>query len=310
VTGGELATRAPARSRGRRLAGLAAGLLILGFLVYGMVRGWSRVRDFDWELHPGLLAASAAALLAFYATSGLAYRAIVDRLHPGTSSLGTLAVWARSLMGRYVPGNVLMVLGRVVLAYERGVPRRITLAATVYEQALALGVAAIAGVIFVVAYSDLGRGARLWFLLLIPAALVLLVPRVFGPLTAWLLRRAGRDPLPRLLSVRQLAVLLAWYVAAAALLGLGVWLALRGATDGELGGPLFVGTAFLLAFAVSMAAFIFPSGLGVREAVFAAALAVNVPGSVAVALAVGSRLFITLVELVFIGVMVAAERRS
>lgn len=307
---GELATSAPPRSRGRRLAGLGAGLLILAFLVYGVVDGWSRVRDFDWELHPGLLLASAATLFAFYATSGLAYGAIVRSLRPGTAQLPTLAVWARSLLGRYVPGNVLMVLGRVVLAHERGVPRRITLAATVYEQALALGVAAIGGVIFVAAYSDLGRGARLWLLLLIPAALVLLHPRVFGPLTGWLLKKIGREPLPRLLSVPQLSVLLAWYVGAAALLGLGVWLALAGSTGGEPGGPAFVGTAFLLAFAVAMAAFIFPSGLGVREAVFAAALTINVPGSVAVALAVGSRLFITLVELIFIGILVAVDRRA
>jgi uncharacterized membrane protein YbhN (UPF0104 family) len=59
---------------------------------------------------------------------------------------------------------------------------------------------------------------------------------------------------------------------------------------------------------VSMIAFVFPSGLGVREGAFALALSQNVPGSVAVALSVGTRLVLTLVELAFIGAVVIAER--
>ncbi len=93
-------------------------------------------------------------------TSALGYGAIVDRLHhPGPPPLVTLSIWARSLLGRYVPGNVLMVLGRVVLSHERGVPRRVTLAATVYEQALSLGVAAAGAVIWIAAYEGERRRA-------------------------------------------------------------------------------------------------------------------------------------------------------
>ena len=75
------------------------------------------------------------------------------------------------------------------------------------------------------------------------------------------------------------------------------------------GDPLFVGSAFLLSFAISMVAVIFPSGLGIREGAFALALAQNVPGGVAVALSVGVRLVLTLVELLFIAAVVIAGRR-
>ena len=78
---------------------------------------------------------------------------------------------------------------------------------------------------------------------------------------------------------------------------------MRSAAGSEAGDPAFVGLAFLLSFAVSMVAFIFPSGLGVREGVFALALAQNCPARLAVALSVGVRLMLTLVELVFIGIV-------
>jgi glycosyltransferase 2 family protein len=303
------AAAAPAaRSRLRRWGGLAAGLLVLGFMAWTLVDGWSTVSSYDWELQPGLLAAGIVVLLAFYLASALGYGAIVDRLHhPGPPALVTLSIWARSLLGRYVPGNVLMVLGRVVLSHERGVPRRVTLAATVYEQALSLGVAAAGGLAWLGLFG--GGDRRLWLLALVPLGLVLLDPRVFGPVSAWLLRKAGREPLPRLLATRPLVGLLGWYAGIAVVGGLGVWLLVRSAAGAEAGGPAFVGLAFLLSFAVAMIAFIFPSGLGVREGAFALALAQNVPGSVAVALSVGTRLMLTVVELAFIGGVVLLERR-
>jgi uncharacterized membrane protein YbhN (UPF0104 family) len=70
-----------------------------------------------------------------------------------------------------------------------------------------------------------------------------------------------------------------------------------------------VGLAFLVSFAISVIAFLFPSGLGVREGAFALALAQNVPTGVAVALSVGTRLVMTLVELAFIAVVVLVDRR-
>ena len=297
----------PGASPWRKWGGLAAGALVLGFLGWALIDGWSAVADYDWNVQPGLLALACVVLLVFYLASGLGYVAIVGRLHHGGPGLRvTLAIWAKSLLGRYVPGNVLMVVGRVVLSYERGIPRRVTLAATVYEQILALGVAAAGGVAFVALYD--GGGARTWLLALVPLGLLCLHPRVFGPASAYALRLVKREPLPRLIPAGPLVALLAWYALTATLLGLGVWLLVRSAAGPEAGGPVFVGLAFLLSFAVSTLVFIFPSGLGVREGVFALALALNLPGSVAVALSVGVRVMLTTVELVFIAIAVLAGR--
>jgi uncharacterized membrane protein YbhN (UPF0104 family) len=294
----------------RRRGGFVAGVLVLAFLAYALADGWSSASDYDWDIEPWLLVLGCLVLLLFYLASGLAYGAILDRLHhPGPPARLTLSIWARSLLGRYVPGNVLMVLGRVVLSQEAGVPRRVSLAATVYEQALSIGVAAIGAVVFLAGYRHGREDARLWLLILVPLCLMLLHPRIFGPLSSKVLRRLGREPLARLLGPRPLAALLACYIGAAILLSVGVWLLVRSAAGPQAGGPAFVGLAFLLSFVISMVAFVFPSGLGVREGAFALALAQNVPSSVAVALSVGVRLVLTLVELAFVAAVVLVERR-
>ena len=309
------ATRAPlpegGRSRARRLAGLVAGLLILGFLAWGVADGYERVSAYDWTLDPLSLAAGAIIVVGHYVAAGVGYVFILERLSARRlPRLEFLSVWGRALLGRYVPGNVLMVAGRVVLGREVGVPGRVSVAASVYEQALWLGAAAVGSLVFLAAYpGDSGQASWLWLVGVIPVGLALLHPRVFRPLSRWGLTRLRREPLSVFLSTRQVAALFAWYMLASALLALGVWLLVRSAAGAEAGGPAFVGLAFLLSFAVGMLAFVFPSGLGVREGAFALALAENLPTSVAIAVAAGVRLAVTALEVAFVGGVALLARR-
>jgi glycosyltransferase 2 family protein len=284
-------------------------MLILGFLVWSVARGWSEVSEYEWHLDPGLLVAGIAVLLGFYVAAGAGYVLTVEMLGGGhPSRLALLSVWAKSLLGRYVPGNVLMVTGRVVLGREAGVPARVTLAASVYEQMLVLVTAAIASLAFLAGYE--GPSGVPWIVLAgaIAAGLALLHPRVFRPLSTWLLARLHREPLAEWLSERELVAMFLYYGAANALLGAGVWLLVRSAAGPEAGDLGYVGLAYLLSFVVSMLAFVFPSGLGVREAGFAIALGRNLPTDVAVAVSVGARLVVTVIELAFVGLVVAAAR--
>jgi uncharacterized membrane protein YbhN (UPF0104 family) len=300
-----------ARLDRRRLAWLCAGLLVLGFLVAGLLSGWQRVSSYDWDLRADWLVLGVALLAVFYLASGAGYVAIVERLiatRPRRHH--SLSVWARSLLGRYVPGNVLMVIGRVALGKDVGIPRRVSLAASVYEQAFGLGAAAVGSLVFLAFESDLGKGKALWLLALIPLALVLLHPKLFRAISSWALRKAGREPLTRFLREREMVGLLLWYGFTAALLALAVWALVRSAAGPQAGDAAFVGLGFLLSFTVSMVAFVLPSGLGVRDGIFALVLTQHLPGSVALTVAVGLRVVMTLVELGFVSVCAAVGRRG
>lgn len=299
------------RSGWVRWAGLAAGLAIIAALAWTVVDAWDVVTAFDWQPSAGWLVLAVALALASLVLSALAYEAILGGLHhPAPPVLATVSAWARSLLGRYVPGNVLMVVGRAVMAEAHGVPKRITVAATTYEQVIALVAASL---LAVVALLDIGSGSSVgpaaWLVLGVPLAAVLLHPKVFGPASSWALRRVGREPLGALLPFGRVILMVGWYLVTSALLGLSVWAFMRGVGGPGIGDPVGVASGFLLAFVVSMLVFIVPSGLGVRDAMLALVLARQVPGGVAVALSVGSRLFLVAVELVFVALAAAAGRR-
>jgi hypothetical protein len=301
-------TVGPGGSRARRIGGFVAGLLIVAFMAATVVKGWSVVSAFEWDVDPVGVCGAVAVFGVYLLMSGAGYVAILERVSgrrlPRGRMLGT---WARSILARYVPGNVLMVAGRVVLGREAGATGRASLAATVYEHALLVGLSACAAAGLLL-FGDLGQDEWIWIVAVVPLGLLLLHPRVFGPCANWLLQRFGRSPLESLLSGREVVAFGIWYLLALTVLGIGVWWLVRAILGPQAGGPLFVGAGFLLSFVVSMLAFVFPSGLGVREGVFALVLARDVPGEVAIAAAAAVRLGLTLAEVTFTGAVVAVER--
>jgi uncharacterized membrane protein YbhN (UPF0104 family) len=297
------------RSRARRIGGLVAALLIVGFLAGAVIDGWSRVSSYDWQFDARFLAIAVVGVGASLAVTGLGYVAILEQLSARRLPRAhLLSVWSRSMLARYVPGNVMMLAGRVVLGREAGVAGRVSLAATVYELAFVLGLAAVASIGLLLYVGDLGQGPWLWIVATVPLGLALLHPRVFAPLSTAVLKRFGRPPLEAFLSIRQVALFAGLYTLSYVFLIFGVWATVRTFTGSEAGGPLLVGSGFLLSFVISMLAFVVPSGLGVREGIFALVLARNLPGGVAIAAAALVRLVLTLIEVAFTGVVVALDR--
>ena len=112
-----------------------------------------------------------------------------------------------------MPGSVLYVLGRVLLSERAGVPRRITIASIVYEQAISATSAIVVAAYFIINHPDLqGEPVRWAVLLLIPVAIVLLHPRVFGPLANKALGAFGREPLPAVMPLRGVIALIVFYL--------------------------------------------------------------------------------------------------
>jgi hypothetical protein len=168
--------------------------------------------------------------------------------------------------------------------------------------------AAIAASVFLFASEARNWSPLFWSVLVVPLGFVLLDPAVLGRASNWLLARMGRPGTLIPLGRGQVAALLAWFSLTMGLLAVGTGLGIRAVAGGQAGSVAFIGLGFLLAWVVSMLAFVFPSGLGVREGAFAVVLTRYLPSSAAVSLAAASRLLLTAVELAVVAVLVGIGR--
>ena len=279
------------------------------FLIAYLARTWSSVSDFDWTFSPGWLALSAAAFLSFYFLQALAWWLLLRAVALSSPLPLAIATWSKSILARYIPGNIFMFIGRAWMSHEQGLPLDRVTAAMVYEQALQVCSALVAAALLF-PFWQWHRGLTALSLVAVPIIVALLHPRVFGPVAAWVLRVLHRPPLQATMSFASVLALLGYYVAAWIPAGVGAWLLARAVTGLSADALPLTLAAFVLAYVIGMAAFIFPSGIGVREAVLGASLSRELPGGVALAWALLLRLWVTLMELAFVGLAVVLEHAA
>jgi hypothetical protein len=285
--------------------------LVFGFLALFLITQWGKLPSYDWRFRPGWLVLGFVLVLTYYSLGPIIWRIILAGLGEHGDPVQLRGAWAKSLIARYVPTSALMVVGRVVLAERAGVTKRVCLASIVYELALGVSSAVIAGAYFFIKLPSLqDQPARFGILAVIPIALAGLHPRVFKPLADWALGKLGREPLPRALPYRLVLVLLPVLLVSWCLIGGGLFafaLALQPLPFDKL--P-YIAAAYPVAFCVSVITFILPSGLGTRDATLATAIDAVLPLPVATAIAVAFRIFQTAIELMFVGALIWLARRS
>jgi hypothetical protein len=312
--GARFGTKPPRSKRVRLAIQLGIVLVIFGFLVLTVISQWSEIQDKGVHFHVLWLLPAIVFLVAYFAFAALTWdlllRCLGYRVGPGQAQVA----WGQPILARYVPGSVLYVLGRVLLSERIGVPRRMTVASIAYEQAISATSAIVFAAYFFIDHPDLqGQPLRFAFLLLIPAAIVLLHPRVFGPLANRLLRAFGREPLPALISMRDVLGLLVVYLLNWAVITVGTYCVARSVSNIPASDMLTVGSAQALGYVAALATLVAPAGLGVRDAVFAWAVKGAVPGG---SFALGSLIAIavrgvqTLAEVIYSVAVTALGKRQ
>ncbi len=311
--GANVGNRPPRSKRSRLALQIGITVLIFGFLVFTVATQWHDLKSQGVDFEPVWLLPALAILPVFYVLGAVGWDLILrflgHQLHPMEAQIA----WGQPLLARYVPGSVLYVFGRLLLSERVGVPRRTTLASIVYEQAISGAAAVAISTYFVISHPDLQDMPFRWgILVVVPLAIVILHPRVFGPLSTKALGAFGREPLPAIMPLRGVLTMLVFYSLNWCVVGVGVFFAANAVHDIPIDKLAAVGSAQALAFLAALVSLVTPAGLGVRDAAFAGAVKVALPGrslAVGAAIAIAVRAVLTVVELVYVGVITLIARR-
>ncbi|EIC21285.1 lysylphosphatidylglycerol synthase domain-containing protein [Thiorhodovibrio frisius] len=231
---------------------------------------------------------------------------------PGLVPLG--AVYAKAWMARYIPGTVFWIAGKIYLAQSLGISKSRLAASSLLEGGMQI--VSVISVSLVLLTFDSRLDTMLqelkWFIALVSlVSLTCLLPPVFNRVLAiaytLVKKSAPGDELRINLSAIAKSFLL--YACGALISGISFYFMCRAfypATDSQH--LLYLTGAYNLAGALGMATPLLPSGIGVREGVLFALLAVIFPLEIALSLTVVGRLWSAAIDLLFFLVASAAQK--
>jgi uncharacterized membrane protein YbhN (UPF0104 family) len=225
-------------------------------------------------------------------------------------------VYAKSWMGRYIPGTAPWILGKIYFASRHGIPRAKLAVSSLLEGALEIVVLlalSFTMLLFDSRFSVINSATR-WFMgIAIAACVVAMAPPVFNRLVSIGYRLMRHKSLEREHLVTNKTILsgAGLYVIGSLMSGIAFFFIAKSIYHPlayhDL--PFLIG-ASNLAGALGMLAIFAPSGIGVREGVLLVLLGTLMPKSVAVVIVVVSRLWGVAADFVYFGLARAIAGRS
>ncbi len=285
----------PALGRAVRVAFV---LLALGLLALALRESGPQAWDAAQAIGPGAAVASGVAVLAGLLASALVWRALLVDLGTVLPLRAALQVFFVGQLGKYVPGSVFAVAAQMELGRSHGAPRSRTGTAGLLFMGVLVAAGLLTAAVALPLTSPDALDSYAWVLLVLPLGLALLAPPVLTRLVGIGLRVLRRDPLERPLSWRGVSAALGWALAMWAAYGVHLWLLVRPHDSGGDGSVLLLSTgAYALAWTAGFLFVLAPAGVGVRELALVAALAPVLDRPGALAVAVLSRVLMTLGDL-------------
>lgn len=226
----------------------------------------------------------------------------------GATTLGPWSVrariWATAWMGRYVPGKVAWIAGKVYFGNQLGLSSPVLLLGAFVEVTQQLSLTVVLSAAILAAHGLLGETVAtpgLTSILFVVGVAATMHPGPYRLLLRVIsaLRGVGNGPAPTL-GVHLLVRAAGFQVVGIGLSGLGYVLLTKSLVPAlSVGETGVVFASFTFAGAIGMLAVFAPSGIGVREGVLTALLTTLVPLETALALAVLGRLWSTAIDVAF-----------
>ncbi len=268
--------------------------LLLAYLWDNREEAAGAVRD----IGAGYALASLAAVLVGLLASMSVWRALLADLGTELSLRAAFHVFFFGQLGKYVPGSVFAVAAQMELGRAQGASRSRVATASLLFMGVGLAVGLLVAAATLPFTSPDAVRQFAWVLLVLPVGLVVLAPPVLTRVVGLFLRLLRRPPLEQPLTVRRVGAATGWALVMWLAYGLHLWLLVR-PQGADAGGDLLLATGgYALAWTAGFLVVVAPAGAGVREVALVAALAPVVDRPAALAVALLSRVLMTLGDLV------------
>lgn len=285
----------------KKVASLILVVIIFYFIGRVIYKEWDKFSEYNWSPNPLLVIFSIIILLIVYILFSHGWTLILKMIGVKIGWNKGLSICLLSIFGRYIPGGIWTVLGRVYLCRLEGIPDSRSGMSILLDQSYTV---VSAGVVFAVSllfWNDTSSVLRvLPVVIVIPLFLFFLHPKPFlkiiNPVLSWF----GRGHVTLSLSFSNMLILTGYYSFSWLLTGVSFYIFIRAFYPIELHYILIISGIYAISYTAGFIIFFMPAGLGVREGTLTLLLSLFIPTPVAIGISLLSRLWIIGLEILIL----------
>lgn len=276
---------------------------VIGFAVYYLVNQWSGVSRAIESISLLSLLVSFGLLLLGLAAGTMSWVTVLNGLGDKVTVPRAAQVMLVGQLGKYVPGSVWSYVMQMELGRQYGIARPRVFITGLYAAGIGVVSSLLLGALALPVVIQ-GHDELMWLFLLLPIGLVCLHPTIMTWLASFVLKVFRRAPLDHKVRFSTVGLAVLWSLVSYLLYGLHLWILVNSLVDPDFGTLVLMTGAVSLGFTVGLFAFVFPSGVGVREAILIGAMTLLLTVSQATAISLVSRLLFTVGDLLAAGIAV------
>ena len=275
------------------------------FWIFYLYKQFESIKKYKWEISLKFFLCSLLLSSIYFITFSFNWSIILKNISRrrsiGNYVVKSMKAWLFTIMSRYVPGNVWHILGRMTFSGELNTGKTEIFASSAVEQLVAL-----IGATFVFSASlpfwpinflgeDLVFKVGI-ILFLFFACLAILHPVFLNPILNWMSEKLKSTELRSNLNYSEILYFTFLYFISSLIMGLALVAVIKGFGEVVFPHLLFIIGSSALAWVIGYISFITPSGMGVREGVLTALLALVYPIPIAIVASLLLRIVCTLGE--------------
>lgn len=285
-------------------------VIIFAFLLRNLILNWSKIPFQDLQVNGPLLILSFCALILHFISYGKSWQEIMCTLGAPVSFSQSVWMIATTQIGKYVPGKVWYMIGRVYVGRQARIEGRSLALSMVLETCL---LHVTGGIIFLITTLIAGNYNITWFtisIVMIIAAITILHPKILVPFANFFLRLLKKPQITSTLSYGQIIGISVYFFGLWIGQVVGFYLLIRALYPIPFFRLPNLASAYTLAWITGSVAVFAPGGLGVREGVMTLMLSPIIPVPLAIAISFITRVWITIFETIVFFVGLIIQRRT
>lgn len=278
-------------------------ILVAAFLVRYFYVNWDDYRNLSISVNWSILVAAVIFYFIYKISLASLWHYLTILAGVSISYKKAITAYLYSILGKYIPGKVFMLLARIPPYEEQGYPFSKLAVCFVEENLCTLLGAAFLFLISLFFFPNEIVAEYKWAaILMIAAFFVVLNPKMLNSFLKVLEKVTKKNNLTLDVTYVQMLKVVLLFVVNWIIVGIGFFLLARSIYPIPVSEFLYISGIFGLSCIIGILAIFSPSGIGVREGILLMGLMVVMPEEYAMIIALVSRLWMTVSELVLVGV--------